>query len=87
MKDKKLNMIIGLCISSFVVACGPSAKEVEDRRVFDSIRVSDSLAMIQAEQQRIMDSIENGKAPVMKEPTFIIEEVKRSEFVKDFYSP
>jgi hypothetical protein len=38
-------------------SCGPSAKELEEKRIADSIRVADSLAMVQAEQQRIADSI------------------------------
>jgi len=36
---------------------GPSAYEIEEQRIADSIRVADSLAMVQAEQQRIADSI------------------------------
>lgn len=36
---------------------GISAKEVEEKRIADSTRVADSLAMVQAEQQRIADSI------------------------------
>lgn len=38
------------------VSCGPTAKELEEQRIVDSIRVADSMAMIQAEQ-RIADSI------------------------------
>jgi hypothetical protein len=38
-------------------SCGPSAKELEEKRIADSIRVADSLAMVQAEQQRVADSI------------------------------
>jgi len=41
---------------------GPSAKEIEEKRIADSIKVADSLAMIQAEQQRLADSIVNSKS-------------------------
>jgi hypothetical protein len=40
-----------------LVSCGPSAKELEEKRIADSIRVADSMAMVQAEQQRIADSV------------------------------
>ncbi|MBL6950241.1 MAG: hypothetical protein ISR57_06315, partial [Bacteroidales bacterium] len=37
-------------------------KELEEKRIADSIRVADSLAMVQAEQQRIADSIAQAQA-------------------------
>lgn len=43
-------------------SCGPSAKELEEKRIADSIRIADSLAMVQAEQQRIADSIAQAQA-------------------------
>ena len=42
---------------SSLFSFGPSEKEKEERRIADSIRVADSIAMVQAEQQRISDSI------------------------------
>jgi uncharacterized protein YcfL len=40
-----------------VVSCGPSAKEIEEKRIADSIIMADSIAMVQAEQQKVADSI------------------------------
>ena len=37
-------------------ACGPSAKEYEGKRISDSVRVADSLAMNQSEQQKLTDA-------------------------------
>jgi len=36
---------------------GPSEKDIEEKRIADSIRVADSIAMVQAELQRVADSI------------------------------
>jgi len=47
-----------------MTSCGPSAKELEEKRIADSIRVADSLAMVQAEQQRIADSIAKAQEEV-----------------------
>ncbi|MCX6253684.1 MAG: protein kinase [Bacteroidia bacterium] len=55
--------ILGVIISILIFATffyyfsGPSAKELEEKRITDSIRVTDSLVMVKAEQQRIVDSI------------------------------
>jgi hypothetical protein len=54
---KKLATILVIGAVALVTSCGPSAKELEEKRIADSIRVADSLAMVQAEQQRIADSI------------------------------
>jgi hypothetical protein len=54
---KKLATLLVVGAVALMYACGPSAKELEDKRIADSIRVADSLAMVQAEQQRIADSI------------------------------
>jgi len=54
---KKLASLLMAGAVIFMFACGPSAKEKEEKRIADSIRVADSLAMVQAEQQRIADSI------------------------------
>jgi len=44
-------------VIAFMYSCGPSAKEKEEKRIQDSIRVADSIGLIQQEQQRITDSI------------------------------
>ena len=54
---KKLATILVIAAVAFMYSCGPSAKEQEEKRIADSIRVADSLAMVQAEQQRVADSI------------------------------
>ncbi len=54
---KKLASILVIAAVAFMYSCGPSAKEIEEKRIADSILVADSLAMVQAEQQRIADSI------------------------------
>jgi len=54
---KKLATVLVIGVVAFMYSCGPSAKEIEEKRIADSIRVADSLAMVQAEQQRIADSI------------------------------
>ncbi len=45
-----------ILLAALLSACGPSAKEYEEKRIADSIRVADSLAMMQAEMQRVADS-------------------------------
>ncbi len=54
---KKIATLLVIGAVALLYACGPSAKEQEETRIADSIRVADSLAMVQAEQQRIADSI------------------------------
>jgi hypothetical protein len=54
---KKLASVLIIAAVALMYSCGPSAKELEEKRIADSIRVADSLAMVQAEQQRIADSI------------------------------
>jgi len=54
---KKLATLLVIGAVAFMYSCGPSAKELEEKRIADSIRVADSIAMVQAEQQRITDSI------------------------------
>ncbi|MCX6278574.1 MAG: TonB family protein, partial [Bacteroidetes bacterium] len=46
---------------------GPSANELREKARIDSIRISDSIAMTQAEQQRILDSM--ALAAPQQEPT------------------
>jgi hypothetical protein len=54
---KKLATLLVIGAVAFMYSCGPSAKELEEKRIADSIRLADSLAMVQAETQRIADSI------------------------------
>jgi hypothetical protein len=63
---KKLATLLVAGAVVFMYACGPSAKEKEEKRIADSIRVADSLAMVQAEQQRIADSIAKVQEEKMK---------------------
>ncbi|MBL7111381.1 MAG: hypothetical protein ISS19_05520 [Bacteroidales bacterium] len=59
---KKIAIVLVVGAVAFLSACGPTAKELEEKRISDSIRVADSLAMVQAEQQRIADSIAQAQA-------------------------
>lgn len=54
---KKLAFILVIAVVALMTSCGPSAKEKEAKRVADSIRVADSMAMVMAQQQRTADSI------------------------------
>ena len=53
-----LFVIAGLVIT----ACGPSAEELEAQRIADSTKMADSLAKVQAENQRIADSTAKAQA-------------------------
>jgi ABC-type Na+ efflux pump permease subunit len=54
---KKLALILVIGAVAFMSSCGPSAKEIEAKRIADSTRVADSMAKVQAAQQKIADSI------------------------------
>ena len=54
---KKLAFILVIAVVALMTSCGPSAKEKEAKRISDSIRVADSMAVVQAQQQRTADSI------------------------------
>ena len=57
-KSKMKKVILGLALLAFaVVSCGPSAKEIEEKRVADSVKVADSIAVVQAKEKMIADSI------------------------------
>ncbi len=55
---KKLALIVTAAML-IVAGCGPSAKEKEAKRIADSTRVADSIAMVMAKQKRMADSIAN----------------------------
>ena len=54
---KKLAVILVIGAVALMSSCGPSQKEKEAKRIADSIRVADSMAMVMADQQRVADSI------------------------------
>ena len=54
---RKLALLLVIGAVAFVTSCGPSAKEIEEKRVADSTKVADSMALVQAAQQKIADSI------------------------------
>jgi hypothetical protein len=56
-KMKKFATLLVIGAVAFMYSCGPSAKELEEARIADSIRVADSMAMVMAEQQRVADSV------------------------------
>lgn len=57
MKTMK-NVLLGLVILAFaVVSCGPSAKEIEEKRIVDSIQMADSITLVQTQQKLVADSI------------------------------
>ena len=63
---KKLATILVIGAVAFMSACGPSAKEKEAKRIADSVRVADSMAMVHAQQQRVADSIAKVQAAQKK---------------------
>jgi len=49
MKESMKKFLLSLIAIAFLVAsCGPSAKELEDKRIADSIMAADSIALVQA---------------------------------------
>lgn len=54
---KILSQILVVAGLATLVACGPSAEQKAEQARLDSIRVSDSIALVEAEQMRIQDSI------------------------------
>jgi hypothetical protein len=70
MKKFAFALVFGLMFA--FTACGPTAKELEDQRIADSIRVADSMAMVQAAQQHTIDSIAK-----FKEDSLAADSVKK----------
>ena len=54
---KKLATLLLASAVVIMYSCGPSAKEKEAKRIADSTKAADSIALVQAQQQRIADSI------------------------------
>ena len=63
---KKLELILVIGAVAFLSSCGMSSKEKAEKRIADSIRVADSIAMVQAQQQHVADSIANVQAAQKK---------------------
>ena len=56
-KQMKKLLLLSVIAGLIITACGPSAEEIEAQRIADSTRLADSLAKVQAEQQKVADSI------------------------------
>ena len=63
---KKIALVLVIGAVALMSSCGPSAKEKEAKRIADSTRVADSMAMVQARQQKIADSIAKVQAAQKK---------------------
>jgi len=61
MKKLVLSMI---AIAMIAVSCGPSSQEIEAKRVADSTKVADSIALVK--QQVVADSITKAKLEAAK---------------------
>lgn len=59
---KKYFGIIAIMAIMFIVSCGPSVKDLENKGIADSIRIADSICLSQPETtQMITDSIAKAK--------------------------
>ena len=76
---KKFATVLVIGAVAFLFSCGPSAKEQEEARIADSIRVADSMAMVMAEQQRVSDSIAKVQMDKM-----IADSIAHADSVKKF---
>jgi hypothetical protein len=79
---KKLALLLIAGTVAFMYSCGPSAKEKEEKRIADSIRVADSIAMVQAEQQRIADSIAKAQQEKIKMDSIAHEDSVKKGLIK-----
>ncbi|MBC8313863.1 MAG: hypothetical protein H8E51_00035 [Bacteroidetes bacterium] len=61
MKKRILMFISGLTV--ITNACIPTTKELEEKRIADSIRIADSLTMAKAEQQNVVGLQEISNPP------------------------
>jgi hypothetical protein len=61
-KQMKKLLLLSVIAGLVITACGPSAEEREAQRIADSTKMADSLAKVQAEQQKIADSIASAAA-------------------------
>lgn len=56
-KQMKKLLLLSVIAGLVITACGPSAEELEAQRIADSTKMADSLALVQAQQQKEADSI------------------------------
>jgi hypothetical protein len=75
---KKLVALLVMGLMFLAVACGPSAKELEAKRIADSTRVADSLVLV--EKARIADSIVKAKAD-----SIVADSIKKATHAKKFH--
>ncbi|KAF5068345.1 hypothetical protein SDC9_21771 [bioreactor metagenome] len=68
---KTLSQILVVAGLATFVACGPSAEQLAEQARLDSIRVADSIALVEAEAARIQDSINAALAA----DTTVVEEI------------
>lgn len=40
-------------LSVLAISCGPTSKEIEDKRIADSIMIADSIALVQAQANTV----------------------------------
>jgi hypothetical protein len=57
----QIGLLLTFFLPFFPKGCGPSMEELETQRISDSTRLQDSLAIVQAEAQRITDSINSSR--------------------------
>jgi hypothetical protein len=84
--QKQMKKIATLLIAGAVVlmysSCGPTAKEKEEKRITDSIKVADCIAMVQAEQQRIGDSVTKAMEEKRKSDSISHEDSVKKHLIK-----
>ncbi len=83
--QKQMKKLATLLIAGAVVlmySCGPTANEKEAKRIADSIKVADCIAMIQAEQQRIGDSISKVQEEKRKMDSIAHEDSVKKHLIK-----
>ncbi|KAF5070196.1 hypothetical protein DSECCO2_225260 [anaerobic digester metagenome] len=68
---KTLSQILVVAGLATLVACGPSAEQLAEQARLDSIRIADSIALVEAEAARIQDSINAALAA----DTTVVEQV------------
>lgn len=68
---KTLAQILVVAGLASLVACGPSAEQIAEQKRQDSIRVADSIALVEAEMARIADSIAAAADTLIVEETVV----------------
>jgi hypothetical protein len=63
---KKFFGMLAIVAALFVVSCGPSAKEVEEKRIADSIATADSIAALQISDSTLVVPTDDSAKPVSK---------------------